>query len=197
METLPLVLTITSIILGVFAFIFWFAHKATKNNHRQLQLLATHFRLQIQPTKSFWQMPVLTGYLDSFPIKIQAILNVQSEGNELIVNLTIPPQAFEFNLFRKTKLGKKKSDVEFLDERIDNHYHISTKQPQLVKAFLQNQSIKKALAAFKDNFMAGTTIRLAEGQITYYMALAAVGDKKRQNLIQTIETMGLLANHLA
>lgn len=197
METLPLILTVSILIITTFAFIFWFARRATINNHKQMRLLTEHFGLNAQQRKSFWQLPILTGELQGFPIQIKVEPDASSEANEMEVLLTVPTQAFNFIIRRKLKLGKQKTDVALMDAQVDDYYVIRTEHPQKVKAFLQDQEIKQKLYNFKDDMILGTSIRLQEGQMRYLMTFANVGDNKRPKIIRTIELMGFLAGKLS
>ena len=193
METLPLIL----LIIAVFAFIFWFARRATINNHKQMRLLTEHFGLNVQQRKSFWQLPILTGELNGFSLQIKVEPNSNSEANEMEVLLQVPRQAFNLIIRRRLKLGKQKTDVELMDAQVDDYYVIKTEYPQKAKTFLQDREIKQELYKFKDDMMLGTSIRLHEGQMRYLMTFANVGDNKRQKIIRTIELMGFLAGRLA
>ena len=195
METIPLISTI-AMTLGVFAFIFWFAQRATRNNHKQMQLLAAHFQLQAQKHKSFWQLPVLTGELEGFPIQIKVEPNAGSEANDMEVLLTVPPQQFNLIIRRKLRLGKQKTDVALMDNQVDDFYIFKTEYPDQTRRFLQDREIKAHLYEFRDKMLLGTSIRLQGDQMRYIMTFANVGDKKRPKIISTIELMVFLAGKL-
>jgi len=196
MDTIPLIITVSALILATFAFIFWFAQKATRHNHQQMRLLTEHFGLQAEKRKSFWQLPILTGELGGFPIQIKVEPSPASEANELEVLLTIPKQSFNLIIRRKLKLGKQKTDVELMDSQVDDYYIIKTEHPDKARRFLQDREIKQKLYHFREDMLLGTSIRLQDNEMRYLMTFANVGDKKRPKIIRTIELMVFLAGRL-
>ncbi|OJJ20012.1 hypothetical protein BKI52_16185 [marine bacterium AO1-C] len=196
MDTIPLIITVSTLILATFGFIFWFARAATRNNHKQMQLLSEHFRLHAEKRKSFWQLPILTGELGGFPIQIKVEPSPASEANEMEVLLTVPQQPFNFIIRRKLKIGKQKTDVELMDSQVDDYYIIRTEFPDQTQRFLQDKEIKQKLYDFKDDMFLGTSIRMQGSEMRYLMTFANVGDKKRPKIISTIELMVFLAGRL-
>ena len=197
MDTIPLIFTVSTLILATFTFIFWFARKATRNNHKQMQLLTEYFGLQAEKRKSFWQLPILKGELEGFPIQIKVEPSPASEANEMEVLLTIPKQGFNMIIRRKLKLGKQKTDVALMDSQVDDYYIIKSEYPDQARRFLQDKEIKQKLYSFREDMLLGTSIRLQDNEMRYLMTFANVGDKKRPKIISTIELMVFLAGKLA
>ncbi|WP_299460982.1 hypothetical protein [uncultured Microscilla sp.] len=184
-------------IAGIFGFIFWFARRATQNNHQQIALLADHFKLElVRPSKSFWVLPELRGNLKGMPLEITVKPNAATEGNELRAVFTVPRQHFSFTIQRKTKLTYNKNDIELMDGRINDHFIIKTEQPIPTKAFLQKSEIKQALAELKEHCILGAPVVLYQNEVFYTMNFAGVTNKKRDKIIKAIEFAALLATLL-
>lgn len=196
METIPLVITVGLMLAATFGFIFWFARAATKNNHKQIRLLAEHFNLQLHESSSFWVMPKLTGELNGLSLTIEVQVSKKSEGYELTAIFTVPKQHFNFRIQRKTRLGYTKNQAELMDARIDEHFIIKTNEPAPVTSFLQDIDTIKVLDIFKEHFLIGTQIVLQDNQMGYVMAFAGVGENKRQKIIKAIEVTRFLAEKL-